>query len=351
MNIYIVQSDIFNKKVNPYTRTLVNGILSIDKDVSFTYGLNQLWTDEVFNYEIVHFMWPDECLLNHTIDELKERLIKLRSKNIKIVATCHNIRPHYCNDSNRLNAYTLCYSYADMIFHMGSYSCDLFKKKFPGVQNIILQHHVLDKLYPTLPSRVESITKLNLRADKRYILCFGNFRSEEERKMIVGLSRMLESSNISIIAPRFYPIPRGKNFFKKIKPFVKTLTTKLFSSHILVKGSLVSDEMLPYYFGAADVVFLQRLIILNSGNLPLSMFMGKVVVGPNVGNVGRILTETGNPTFIPGDNNSVFAAVIKAFALAKEGKGVKNNQYALDNWSTAIVSKKLFNYYNELISL
>jgi glycosyltransferase involved in cell wall biosynthesis len=119
----------------------------------------------------------------------------------------------------------------------------------------------------------------------------------------------------------------------------------------LVKGTLVSEEVLPYYFGAADIVLIQRMKILNSGNLPLSMFMGKVVVGPNVGNVGRILTETNNPTFIPRDTSSILKAVHKAFTLLEEGKGIENRHYALDNWSTDIISKKLFNYYKEIITL
>lgn len=351
MKIYIVQSQIFDHHVNPYTRTLVEGIQAIDKNVIFSYGKEKLWSDDVFDYDIVHFMWPDDCVISHTAEEVKQRIIDIKNKNIKIAVTCHNIQPHYCNDNKKLKAYSICYENADMIFHLGSYSCDLFKQRYPKALNVILPHQVLDKEYKSLPSREESIKRLNLKLSKRYILCFGSFRNDEERQMVFDLVKSISSMNTDILAPRFFPIPIGKNFFKKIKPFVKTLTTKLFSSHILVKGSLVSDEMLPYYFGAADVVFLQRLKILNSGNLPLSMFMGKVVVGPNVGNVGRILTETGNPTFIPRDTSSILKAVHKAFTLLEEGKGVKNNQYALDNWSTAIVSKKLFNYYNELISL
>jgi hypothetical protein len=53
----------------------------------------------------------------------------------------------------------------------------------------------------------------------------------------------------------------------------------------------VDDNILPYYYAASDLAFIHRVKILNSGNAIMPMLFGKVVVGPDVGNVGVLLKK------------------------------------------------------------
>ena len=78
--------------------------------------------------------------------------------------------------------------------------------------------------------------------------------------------------------------------------------------------------------------------------------MGKVVAGPNGGNVGLLLSETGNPTFDVCDDDSVLVAVKQAIALAKEKHGDNNRRYALEKFSTSIIAEQLYGYYLALNS-
>ena len=57
-------------------------------------------------------------------------------------------------------------------------------------------------------------------------------------------------------------------------PYVATLMDGISSLTDDVKWHYDLD--FSYFFGAADVVLLQRKKILNSGNLPLAFLMGKV---------------------------------------------------------------------------
>ena len=43
------------------------------------------------------------------------------------------------------------------------------------------------------------------------------------------------------------------------------------------------------------MVFIQRTDILNSGNVPLALSFGRVVTGPDSGNIGGLLAETSTP--------------------------------------------------------
>ncbi len=71
--------------------------------------------------------------------------------------------------------------------------------------------------------------------------------------------------------------------------------------------------------------------------------MSKVVVGPNVENVGLLLMNTGNPIFAPNNIDSVFAAIHERLKLTKTYKGHANYEYALQNFSTDCIADKLHN--------
>ena len=100
------------------------------------------------------------------------------------------------------------------------------------------------------------------------------------------------------------------------------------------------------YFCAADVVLIQRLDILNSGNLPMAYHAGKVVVGPDVGNVGQILRETGNFTFDSHDIGSPVSALQKA--LTETTRGKENRAYATKLWSSDLIATTLLKYYQQI---
>jgi len=135
----------------------------------------------------------------------------------------------------------------------------------------------------------------------------------------------------------------------------KKFFTRLFQTLIYrIKGIKFSNEVIPddlmqCYYCAADVVLIQRLDILNSGNLPMAFHAGKVVVGPNVGNVGEILRETGNFTFLPTDSESAIQAVQAALKASATDKGAKNKKYAEGLWSSAVIAGKLLECYSGAI--
>jgi hypothetical protein len=59
----------------------------------------------------------------------------------------------------------------------------------------------------------------------------------------------------------------------------------------------VPEDETQLYLNAADILFISRFHVLNSGNVTLGMTFGRVVVGPDSWDVGELLRETGNPTF------------------------------------------------------
>lgn len=336
---------------NQYVMTLMDGIGNIHNDVEWGWGIDTFWTKDIFDYDIVHIQWPDALLwYNRTPEQLHHRLSKLKDAGKKIVSTCHNLEPHYCSDVNNKESYNIAYENSDLILHLGAYSLDIMKDRLPNVKHVLLPHHTYDSIYDNLPNRDDACRKLGLNPKHRYVICFGAFRDDEERELVNNLAFKLKGESVFFIAPAYKSIT-AKNYVGRI--LRKYEKAKLYYyNHIIITGNTadpVSVVMIPYYYAVADVALIQRKKILNSGNLPLAFLMKKVVVGPDIGNVGEWLRKTDNPTFVIDDDSSIFNAVRIGFDLAKENYGEKNHQYALDNFSTAKISEQLYKYYESTI--
>lgn len=348
LNIYIPYwiNDNLQTADNPYIYTLIEGIKAQDSNIQFFFNKDLLWEDSCEKMNIIHIMWPnvfDQAMQNGK--NLYERIQYLKSKNIKIFVTCHNLIPHTPNTLWE-KAYEIIYNCCDIMIHLGNYSYNYCKKIYPNTQHYIIPHQIYDTIYTYFPKQDEAFSKLNLKNKYHYILCMGAFRNEEERNIVKIIARKFKNQNVKIIAPTFYSAPGGRYRIWRSSSR-KILKMSLLYSNIIISGKYISNTDLPLYYAACDIAFIQRPKILNSGNLPLSFLFGKVVVGPNVGNVGEILEETGNPTFMPNNKNSIFNAITKGLSLAQSQLGNINRKYAIEHWSTNLITNKLLYLYKK----
>jgi glycosyltransferase involved in cell wall biosynthesis len=106
-----------------------------------------------------------------------------------------------------------------------------------------------------------------------------------------------------------------------------------------------------YYLNASDILFISKIKALNSGNVSLGFTFGKVVVGPDVGVIGEILKETGNPVYNPHKLNTIVKAIEKGFNLAAQGHGENNSEYAEKNMQWNMIANKHINFYKDLLKM
>lgn len=353
MKVYYLYGYPFRANDNPYVGTLINGIKDVAQDIEIGFGLDKFWDEALFDYDLLHINWPDILLSkDSTLEDVGlfvDRLVRFKAGKGKIIVTCHNLQPHYCKNDIREAVYKKVYGIADVMIHLGRYSQELMKTKYPHVKHVLCFHHTYDSLY-CKTDRESSLKKLHLNPDIKYILCFGDFRDDEEREIVDEVARYFHSKKIELLAPGYYRIAKRRNFLMLGCQWLKVRLKELMTPGLHIYGWFVPNDLLPYFYGASDVALIQRKKILNSGNLPLGFYFGKVVVGPNVGNVGEILESTGNPTFLPDDNDSIIDAVNKAFELHKYGKGLLNSQYAEMNFSTHIICKKMYEIYESTLN-
>lgn len=346
MKIFFSVNNLY-KQVNPYTWTLADGIKSIDSTVEFLDGCKSFWTDDILSCDIVHIHWPEQLLLSHdkySAKDLETRIAFIKDKGVKIVVTCHNLLPHKGSD-DRKACYDIVYRSADVILHLGSFSYDYMKEIYPKADHRLIMHHVYDDVYTQVPTRKDACEMLRLDASKKYILCFGQFRNEEERNLVIAVYKEMKKYGFEIIAPGFSPVAHHrKNIFLLLKTRLQYLKYSVLYSGIHKNYDVVPDKDVPAYYAASDVCFIQRKQILNSGNLPLALYMGNVVVGPDMGNVGPMLRETGNVSFNPQEPSSAIEAIRTALNLPKN-QGEKNQEWANSHLRTSEVCQKIWEAY------
>lgn len=328
---------------NPFLKTLTDALTEEDRNLEMEFSLDAIWSDEILSFDVFHIMWPEFMVDNqHSSMDIKKRIIEIKRKGVHIVSTCHNIIAHQSTNQEKNKAILNCYELSDVIHHMGMYSYNLLKERLPLVKHELIPHHIYDRLYTYLPPKDISCKHLHLSPNLNYILCLGAFRSQAENDLIKYTVRHLPKKTC-LIAPSFVFARKGKwdvmYYWRKYVNFNKKLIANIY---------YISDDELLYYLAVSDISLIHRPKILNSGNVPLGMFAGNVIIGPEVGNVGDILKETGNFTF---QNLTEIPNLIEyALDAARNGKGCDNAKYALSNWSSSVIAKKVLNSYQTLLN-
>lgn len=334
---------------NPYVRTLADGLQQVGCEV--ICSINEFW-HPTREYSIVHIQWPDLLPLTPWDDckNIEKRIGEYKKHGTKVVATCHNLLPHYSSVTAVLKSYEIVYKNADCIIHLGETSIEMLKTQLPmmNAKHVVIPHHTYDTIYKNV-SKNESRKELGVPQDSKCVMSFGTFRDDEEREIVLSLRKRLPKEYVFLMPGFFRDAIIRKNVLLGVKNIFKTIKYSCVAkkNNIVMNHRYVPDEVLPYYLAAADVVLIQRKKILNSGNVSLAMLFGLPIVGPNVGNVGGILQETHNYVF--DVNNMTNLSDLVEAAMHDNELGKKNKVYADEKLKTRIVAKQHFDLYKSIL--
>ncbi|MDO5340836.1 MAG: hypothetical protein Q4F69_00050 [Bacteroidia bacterium] len=335
---------------NPFVYAYAKPMEKCHPNVFFECDKNVFWSDECLNFDIIHLMWPQLFCLWKSSDGLsfRQRLMQLKQHGVRVVSTCHNLVPH-SGLPDEVESYQDAYELTDVFIHLGTYSKQLFEQRYPQAKHYLVLHHVYDIIYKSCYCHEESAKHLKLCSFwKSYVLCFGTVRNQLERDFIKQLSRVLIHDRIAILAPMYKKKPVWAWKSSNIKSVLKWYMLKIIYPNLVMTGEYINDEELPYYFGVSSCVLIARPHILNSGNVPMGLWMGRPVAGPNVGNIGPWLREIGNPTFNPDDISDVVRAT-KA-AIDDKELGMRNREYAEKYLLSESIAEQIYKVYSSLIS-
>lgn len=326
-----------HSEFNPFVSLLVNELM---KDYDIDVSIDLFRNKEEF-YDIIHFHWP-ESVFNWMIpdeeklNELKDLILFWKERGSKIVYTRHNIKSHVRkNLKNQDELYRIIEQNSNAIVHMGTWSKKEFiDNRIQNIDHVVIPHHIYDCFKSPWITKERAREYFHIPFDKLVILAFGDFRNEEEKEWTLKSIATISNKEKLLVAPRF-----GNSLLLSQKE----------KTYCLLGHKFVNNDELPYYFSAADIVFIQRIDILNSGNLPMAFLFNKIVVGPDIGNVGEILKKTKNYVYTPQNLKTVTKAFNDAITYLNNEE-CNNYNYAVKHWSLKSVANKYRKLYNHLLN-
>ena len=330
---------VYGKNTNPIVMSMANGLSALGHDVICSD--DDLWQNYQ-QYDVIFFQWPEALCgyVNHFgIDALESHLEEIRRSKVKTVVTCHNLHPHNC-DALTTKIYDLLYSKVDAMHHMGDFSYNYMKQNYPDKYHFTAPHHITESFFDQSVSKEKARELLQIPIGAVVISSFGAFRNSEEEHLFVQMAKDLGRKDFCFLAPRMSKgqLYNGRMINRSLVYLYKTLLYKRLNLKCVDK--FLTEQEQEVWLAASDIIFIQRKEILNSGNVPLAFAKGKIVVGPDKGNVGSILKETGNFWFNPNDRMSVKKSVIDAVVEYKTGnRAIQNLQYAKNKWTVDVVCK------------
>jgi glycosyltransferase involved in cell wall biosynthesis len=320
-------------------------------------------------FDIVHLHFPhyltfeveraSQTSLTEDLSKAIEERMHYWASNARVVITRHVLLPHDAEHDSPWEAlYERVYSYCDAVVHFANASITEFRHRysatnfFRGSQPI---HKVIPhQNYASLPNAIqkdEARDRLGLPRDAKVLLVFGAIRSDEERALVLDSFRRLQLSKKILLASNWRERLADVSWIR-LKYWIRDLKRIYFAIHrsYHFNYGFVAEEDTQIYLNAADVMFIPRFRVLNSGNVTLGMTFGRVVVGPDSWDVCELLRDTGNTVFDPHSPDSAVGALQQGFCLAEAGEvGEANRKRALSEWGVDQCARAYASLFNELV--
>lgn len=318
-------------------------------------SVKQFWNTKISIVpDIVHIQWPEQLfnwsvIEKKDIDKLRKQLKFWKSQGSKIIITRHNVLPHTLNELYK-EAYEIVYSYSDAVIHYSNASINNFHTMYDSKKIHPIHEMIFHPMYSDIKNDSDKISArkyLDINEDKKVILIFGAMRNDEERQFTLNVFNELDIENKLLLVPSWYqrvgkrtPI---KWIFSKVRAFFDRPDKKLKLSQ-----KFVHEDEIQMYMNAADVVFLPRFEVLNSGVLLLAYSFNKIVVGPSSGSVGELLALSGNPAFQVANISDACLKIKEGLKLSD--RKVHNYTFVEKNMNWDIVIDKHIQLYQKVIN-
>ncbi|MCA9064657.1 MAG: hypothetical protein KDA96_16410 [Planctomycetaceae bacterium] len=350
----------------PMNRFLVDLNAALTPHTDLTHDEQLFWSRQG-EFDVVHLHFPEYMTaahenayvngLNDTLIRETEECLAWWGQRAKLVITRHVLLPHDAlEDPQWEKMYEAVYRQVHGVVHFAQASIDEFRDRYRATQFVhgepqhrIVPHHNYASL-PNCISRDDARRQLGISPDRHVMLVFGSIRNFEERALILQTFQGIRHSQKLLLVSRWREKLADVGWIR-LKYWLRDLNRLYFRLHPQYRFNygFVEEHDTQLYLNAADVLFIPRIKVLNSGNITLGMTYGKVVVGPDSWDVGELLRETGNPVFDPDHPETAVAAVEEGFRLAAGGHiGAANQKLALEEWTAEQCGEKYVAFFRDL---
>lgn len=261
---------------------------------------------EVVHFHVYHFAGRE--YLNFFL---------FRRKKFKVVATIHDIESFdkYGQDIDP-GKYGKFRRAIDQIIVHSDYAKASLKKYFPDFPEHkihIVPHGDSDFLYNTPITREEARKKLGLPADQKLVLFFGQI------KKVKGLDVLLRAHAIvRDKMPGVKLLVVGKPWKVEQDEFDAIVKEKNLEKDCILNYAYVPNEIIPYYFAAADIVTLPYREIYSSGVMIRSLDYSAAIISSDLDTFKKIIVEGENGVMFRNEDEKDLAEKIMTLLQDEE---------------------------------
>ncbi len=240
------------------------------------------------------------------------KIVRIAKKNkfTKIIALVDNYKPHEKRFGDKLlSKYFL--SAVDACAVMSHSVKSDIEKDFNKLPIEYCPHPLFDYYGKIIP-KDEAKKALKLDENKNYILFFGLIRDYKGLDLLIEAVHLIENSDVNfdvIIAGEFYS--DENKYYELVEKYNLKSRFHFFAQFI-------TDDLIPYFFCAADVVVQPYKEATQSGVTQIAYHFNKPMIVTNVGGLPEIVHH-GKVGYVVSPNPpSIAQAIIKFYTENKE---------------------------------
>jgi beta-1,4-mannosyltransferase len=355
----LVLSDVNGgARANPFTVELIKSFWPRQEVQHVDYGSFWLATERN-DWDIVLVQWP-ELLVERddflALAAFEQRLADLKTKSI-IVTLIHNIRPHYRHSDFDSSLYSIVFSYSNAFVHLGQKSVEMLHELYPDTvpKPYVVVPHGNYRCFGPVADKLAARERLNIPLDGVVVLVFGELRAKEEFDLAMeAIKADLGPKKSLLIAGRVPLRLRNGRYGRITTHAAAALRSVYFLGQVALRRNIhlheraISAKDVSDYVSCADIVFVARKNALNSGNVALGFTYGKIVVGPDIGNIGEVLRKAGNPVYDPSDRENLKSAMEQAYQMLESSTGQINEILSREAWDWGGIARDLITFFKSL---
>jgi len=269
---------------------------------------------------VLHLHWTNGVLARTSgrasgraaLTEFTDKLDRFLANGGSLVWTVHNVFPHDARLRDLEAELQQAIANRCAIVHVLSKNTPAEVAQWfsiPEERTLYVPHPNYIGAYVDTISRPEARWVLALDQDSTVYALLGAIKPYKGVRQLLDAFEILCERDPGrrqlVVAGAASPGPEVDDFLRRcvLHPFIS-----------LHEGRIPGDDM-QLFLRAADIVVLPYLRSLNSGVLMLALSFGLPVVAPAVGGIAEVVTPDIGRTFIPGDSDSLLAAMVAADEL------------------------------------
>jgi glycosyltransferase involved in cell wall biosynthesis len=285
---------------NPYCELLYGHLEKLGVEtVEGRTRLPWLWRERG-RVRVLHYHWPERHFdVRRPFSALRFalRLALARALGYRLVWTVHNAAPHEGETSGwRLVRAVLC-RLATQVVHCPAARAALGER---GRNAIVIPHGSYVGHYPDTIEREAARAQLDLPADARVLLAFGQVRPYKGLATLARTFAEMDTAGVRlVIAGR--PVAGGDAGLAEVR-----------DERIRLVLRAIPDDEVQIFFAAADVVVLPYRSVLTSGAAMLAFSFGRGVVAPRLGCLADLERAGGAILYDPAAPDGLRRALARA---------------------------------------